>query len=144
VTDPAAVRDVLRRYDTYPPLEVVYAPGDTSGKLVRNDDEDNLDQWPSAVPVDELPAYDVDDEDWLDALDELHEAQGQRGLTALLSNLAPYLSGPLTLQAAEVSSIGDFLRAKQWTVLPGSTAVEYREIVGFGNDPAEAVGKPAA
>jgi hypothetical protein len=149
VTDPAAVRDLLRRYDTCPYLDVIAAPGDL-GTLVLDTDEDGLDEWPSAVPVADLPPDDDDDDDdentgaWFEALWKLHEDKGEQGLNDLLLDLAPYLAGPLTLQAANFSSTGEFGAAQEWTIRPGATAVGCRKIVGFDDEPALAYGDAAA
>jgi hypothetical protein len=42
--------------------------------------------------------------------------------------LAPHLDSPLIVQAAAFSSGGRFARAKEWTVRPGATEVEAKEI----------------
>src|SRR4051812_46709575 len=83
VTDPAAVRDLLGRYDTRPPLDVVFAPGGPVGTLVLDTDENGVGEWPSAVPAATLPPDDVDGETpraWFEAAWELHEAEGEQGL----------------------------------------------------------------
>jgi hypothetical protein len=83
VKTPAAVRDILRRYDTRPPLDVASSDLE-AGTLVLEAEEylpDN--EWPSAVRRDELPGeFDGDDEQvdgWLEAASDLHDAKGERG-----------------------------------------------------------------
>lgn len=65
-----------------------------------------------------------------------HEARGQQGLADLLLALAPHLKSPLVLQAASFSSAGGFGEATEWTVRPGTTEVEVKEIVGMDEEDA--------
>ena len=135
VKRPAAVRDLLEQYETRPLLEVMGGDADTGLLVLAADDDDGNNRWPSAVRVEDLPAEDDDASagDCDEAVEELHEADGERGLTELLLALAPFLTSPLTLQAADYSADGCFAAAKEWTVRPGATAVECREVVGFEN-----------
>jgi hypothetical protein len=131
VKTPTTVRGILQQYDTEPLFKVVVGTDRGTAKLILEVEEcPSENYWPSAVRADDLPAEadDVDDDDafddWLYEARELHEAKGDRGLNELLLKLAPYLTGPLILQAAHFASDGDFGVAKEWSVHPGATSVE--------------------
>ena len=136
VNTPEAVQGILEQYDVRPELQVVPANEADRGVLAFLDDENMLVDWPSAVPADPLPSeadYESDEERW-EAEDELHKERGQQGLTDLLLALAPYLKTPLIIQAASFASNGEFYDAKEWTVQPGATEVEVKEIVGMDDE----------
>jgi hypothetical protein len=124
------VRRILDQYDSRLPLEVI-AEGDGSvGTLTLRQEMYEAEEWPSAVKVEDLPAEgafnDIDLEN--EVVDSLHEKRGQRGLTTLLLELAPYLDSPLIVKAASFSSDGEFYRAAEWTTRPGAAEVEVKEI----------------
>jgi hypothetical protein len=148
VKKPAAVRDILEEYDTRPALDVVGGDLETGQLVLETEVCPSDNDWPSAVREDELPPFvdgnDEEFDDWYEAASELHHAKGEQCLSELLLKLAPYLIDPLTLQAANFSSAGEFLTAKEWLVQPGATAVECREIEGFDNEAVPAVDKFAA
>jgi len=116
--------------------QVVPANEVGTGVLAFLEDENMLVEWPSAVQADQLPAG-ADDEE---QSDELHKELGQQGLTDLLLALAPYLKTPLIIQAASFASNGEFYDAKEWTVRPGATEVEVKEIVGMDDEAQVIVG----
>jgi hypothetical protein len=133
VNNVKAVRKILERYDSRLPLEVVADGKDGKGRLVLGRQDPFDSRWPSAV--DDLPDEAFDDDDWwFDGRDELHEKLGEKGLTDLLIELAPYLDSPLIVQAASVSSMGEFGRAKEWTIGPQDKEVEVKEIGLFQDE----------
>ena len=130
VKSPEAVRGILERYDVRPELQVVAGSGAGTGALAFVKYEDMLVRWPSAVPADEMPAWDdnePDDVQW-EAEYEVHDERGEQGLTDLLLALAPYLTSALVLQAAFWESDGSYFTAREWTVKPGGTEVEVKDI----------------
>jgi hypothetical protein len=108
-----AVDQIRRQSDSYFPLRVVPEGNDGAGTLVTFANE-----------------Y-VDETLWPSARSSLHEEPGYEEFTDLLLELAPYLEWPLTVQVAEFSSDGEFDAAKEWTVRPGATEVEVKEIRAF-------------
>jgi len=130
VNMPEAVQGILEQYDVRPALQVVPANEAGTGVLDFREYVDMLVKWPSAVQADQLPAG-ADDEEQSDAL---HKERGQQGLNDLLLALAPYLKTPLIIQAATFSSGGEFDAAEEWTVRPGATEVEVKEIAGMDDE----------
>src|SRR5262245_59020039 len=136
VNTPEAVQGILEQYDVRPELQVVPANEAGTGVLAFLEDENMLVDWPSAVRGADLPAdadYGSDEERW-EAEDEWHKERGQQGHADLLLALAPYLKTPLIIQAASFASNGEFYDAKEWTVQPGATEVEVKEIVGMDDE----------
>lgn len=134
IKDEVAVGRVLDERDIRPPMAVVRNAGAARLTLGEGELPDVL-EWPSAVYADEMPSpYEFDDDDLLeDAELEVHEDKGEQGFIDLLVALAPYLDEPLIIQAAEFNTAGEFYRAAEWTVRPGATAVESKEIVALDN-----------
>jgi hypothetical protein len=134
VNTPEAVQEILEQYDLQLELQVV--TGSEAGTGVLAFEEDAYAGWPSAVRVDELPDVSGEDKDerddeWYEACHKLHVERGQQGLTDMLLALAPHLSSPLVVQVATFDPAGSFGAAKEWTVRPGATEVEVKEIVGM-------------
>ena len=130
VNTPEAVQGILQHYDVRPALQVVTGNEAGTGVLAFLEDENMLVEGPSAVQASQLPAG-ADDEE---QSDELHKELGQQGHADLLLALAPYLKTPLIIQAASFASNGEFYDAKEWTVRPGATEVEVKEIVGMDDE----------
>jgi hypothetical protein len=139
VKAPEEVHGILRQFDIRPTIDLVEVSDGETGTLVLQWESIFDNPWPSAVRMAELPPDDAcpDDDDAaeaaFDAYFELHDAKGDQGVIELLLKLAPFLAGPLTLQAAEFSSDGWFGGAQEWTIRPDATAVECHEINGFDN-----------
>jgi hypothetical protein len=130
-----ATRKALKKYDSTLELEVAAGGKAGTGSLTAHREQArvpaDLVHWPTAVRVEELPSEDAFENEnlWWDAVYDLHEKRGDQGFIDLLLELAPCLTSPFIVQAAEVTSDGDFIRAKEWTSRPDATEVEIKEIV---------------
>jgi len=133
VNNPEAVHRILEQFHVRPELQV--ASGDEAGKseLTFVSHKEMEVEWPCAIRANELPV-EPDSDEWDEAVEYLCEQCGQQGFADLLLALAPYLNSPLVLQAASFSSAGEFYRAKEWTVRPGATEVEVKEIEGMDHE----------
>jgi hypothetical protein len=130
INAPAAVSNALEPFDLCR-LRLEIAETGDGAKLKMEDDFDPEDaDWPSVVRTAELP--DQDDAFASDDESRLHDERGQQGLMDLLLALAPYLAEPLILQAASFDSTGEFYSTAEWTVQPGTTSVEFKEIAALG------------
>lgn len=134
---PEAVQGILGQYDVRPYFQVVTEKEVAMNVLTFWESELLCAEWPSAVHVYEFPTeiYDPEEseeeyEKQLEVVDNLHEERGQQGLTDLLLALAPYLNTSLTIQAVILDSDGTFVTAKEWTVRPGATEIQVKEING--------------
>lgn len=127
--------EILGCYDlTRLPMKV-NADERGTGTLVLWQDPNWYLHRPSALRVDQIPKTDdLDDDAWVADEEELHEKCGQAGLNDLLLSLAPILASPLILQSAVFDTGGGFTSAKQWTVRPSASAVEFQEIIALGDD----------
>ena len=129
-----AAQEESERYAVLPKPEILSRGdgGEGTISLVRESpDESN---WPSALPVAELPEPPSDENDeeanfrWGEAIDALQEAHGEQGFSEWLRSLAPYLKEPFIVQAASFDSAGNFYFAMEWTIRPGGKEVEVKKI----------------
>lgn len=132
IHSPEVVHDILLQFDLLLELQVVNG-NDGKSELAFVTSEHMGVDWPSAVQVEDLPDTTNDDE-WFDAAAKVHDEQGQQGLVQLLLALSPYLNETLTLQAAIFWADGYFDKAKEWTIRPGATEVEVKEIVAMDDE----------
>ena len=127
VTNVKALRKAIARFHSWLTIEVVAEGRSGAGTLSVHGDPGEA----TAVKVDKLAAIDTskDKDRW--AVYKLHEEVGESEFSELLLEMAPFLTSSLTVQSAEFATDGDFTAAREWTIQPAATAVEFKKIVAI-------------
>ncbi len=122
-----ALRKAIAKFHSWLTIEVVAEGKSGAGTLSVHDDDGKA----TAVRFDELAALDASKDKNGLAVYELHEEVGENGFSDLLLEMAPFLTSSLTVQSAEFSTEGEFTVAKEWTIQPAATSVEFKKIVAI-------------
>jgi hypothetical protein len=117
VRDFNKVRDILCNYEwRCINFQLEKARG-KKGTLALTRDNDDMDDWPEALKLEDLPCQEEfeDKDSWFDAEFEAFCEKGDEGFLALLNELAPFLETQLLILALQWP---DFPQAVVWCVQP--------------------------
>jgi hypothetical protein len=141
VNNVEATRRNLEEFDIELDLEVIETGSGGEGKILVRPYQWDAEYWPTAVKMIDIPdgpdAVNDDEDEYekkSELRDQLHQERGAQGFIDLLLSIAPYLVSPLIIQAASFTNAGEFYGAAEWTVRPGATEVEIKEIDALEKD----------
>jgi hypothetical protein len=116
------LRGIAFQVDEERNLEAVNDPNDSP----------EVPHWPEAVLEDQLPPYpdDENDEDALEAYEEVFDEKGGEGLIALLREIATCLETPLLIVALNRNAFEEPV-AQVWNLQPGVAEVQTLEVIAL-------------